>query len=157
LNNNPPQAFTRSIQGQLLRSSERREAAIFLRDGALWVADFIDSQGDIVDAITWFRFNCGSISTSHARRRMVHESATPLSEELVARIERLPRPPSAQTGVARAGWSKPLLRLCRRFGWRRWSRLESVDAACARRSRPSHGTTAGTTARVVVDHEGLGT
>jgi hypothetical protein len=78
-----------SIQGQVPRLSERREAAIFLRDGALWVADFIDSQGELVDAITWFRFNCGSLSTWHARRRMVLESAIPLSEELVDRIERL--------------------------------------------------------------------
>jgi hypothetical protein len=89
LNPDPERAFTGSIQGQVLRLSERREAAIFLRDGALWVADFIDSQGELVDAITWFRFNCGSLSTWHARRRMVLESAIPLSEELVDRIERL--------------------------------------------------------------------
>jgi hypothetical protein len=100
LNSNPEQQFTRSIQGQLLRLSERRETAIFLRDGALWVADFIDSKGELIDAITWFRFNCGSLSTSHARRRMVLESATPLSEELVDRIERLHPAAPAQTGGA---------------------------------------------------------
>jgi hypothetical protein len=81
----------RSLQGQLLRLSERREVAIFLRDGALWVADFVDGQGALIDAVTWFRFNCGTLSP-HARRRMVLESATPLSEELVERIERLNRP-----------------------------------------------------------------
>jgi hypothetical protein len=80
------------IQGQFLRRSERREVAIFLRDRALWVADFIDGQGELIDAPTWFRFNCGELSNSHARRRMVRESAIPLSEELVARIERLPLP-----------------------------------------------------------------
>jgi hypothetical protein len=100
LNNHPEQAFAGSLQGQVLRLSERRMAAIFLHDGALWVADFIDSQGELIDAITWFRFNCGSLSTWHARRRMVLESATPLSEELVDRIERLHRPAPAQTGVA---------------------------------------------------------
>lgn len=100
MNNYPEQAFAGFLQGQVLRLSERRMAAIFLRDGTLWVADFIDSQGELIDAITWFRFNCGSLSTWQARRRMVLESATPLSEELVDRIERLQRPASAQTGVA---------------------------------------------------------
>ena len=81
--------FARSIQGQLLRRTERREVAIFLRDGALWVADFIDGEGKLIDATTWLRFNCGSLSSPQARRRMVFESATPLSEELIARIGRL--------------------------------------------------------------------
>ena len=50
--------------GQLLRHSERREVAIFLRDGVLWVADFIDGQGQLVEATTWFRFHCGAYSSS---------------------------------------------------------------------------------------------
>jgi hypothetical protein len=86
--------FTHSIQGQILRRSERREVAIFLRDRVLWVADFVDGQGELIDAPTWFRFNCGELSSSHARRRMVLESAIPLSEDLVERIERLPLPAS---------------------------------------------------------------
>jgi hypothetical protein len=85
-----PSQHRRSMQGQVLRLSERREVAIFLRDGALWVADFVDGDGALMDAITWFRyFNCSAQSTSDARRRLVLESATPLSEELVERIERL--------------------------------------------------------------------
>ena len=80
------------IQGQVLRMSQRREAAIYLRKGTLWVADFIDGDGELVDAPTWFRFNCGALSTYHARRRMVRESAIPLSAELVDRIETLHRP-----------------------------------------------------------------
>lgn len=86
--------FPHAIQGQLLRRSERREVAIFLHDRALWIADFIDGRGELVDALTWFRFNCGDVSSWHARRRMVLDSAIPLSEELVARIERLPIPVS---------------------------------------------------------------
>lgn len=77
------------VQGQLLRLSARREVAIYLREGALWVADFIDGQGELVDPVSWFRFNCGGFSASSARFRMVRESALPLSAELVARIERL--------------------------------------------------------------------
>ena len=94
--------FPHSIQGQMLRRSERREVAIFLRDDALWVADFIDGQGELIDASTWFRFNCGAFSTTHARRRTVLESAIPLSAELVERISRLPLPaPRPQRGIAR--------------------------------------------------------
>jgi hypothetical protein len=82
---------TTAIQGQLLRVSERREVAIYLRKDALWVADFVDGHGALIDAATWFRFNCGTPATSYARRRMVHESAVPLSMQLVTRIERLHR------------------------------------------------------------------
>ena len=77
------------IQGQLLRLSERREVAIFLRDGTLWVADFVDGKGELIDAVTWFRFHCAALSSVQARHRMVLESGIPLSDELVARIELL--------------------------------------------------------------------
>jgi hypothetical protein len=83
--------ISRALQGQVLRRSERREVAIFLRNNALWVADFIDGQGELVDAVTWFRFNCGAAASTQARRRMALESALPLSHELVARIEALRR------------------------------------------------------------------
>jgi hypothetical protein len=78
-----------AIQGQVLRRSERREAAIFIRDNALWVADFVDGRGKLHDAITWIRFNCGAASTLQACRRMALESALPLTPELTARIEAL--------------------------------------------------------------------
>ena len=92
MNGNHDRGSTSPIQGQLLRLSERREVAIFLRDGALWVADFIDGEGELIDAITWFQFHCAALSTKHARHRMVLESAIPLSEQLVARIELLQKP-----------------------------------------------------------------
>jgi len=91
------------IQGQLLRRSERHEVAIYLRDGRLWVADFIDGVGELIEPASWFRFNCGTPWACRAHRRMLMEAATPLSVELAARIERLhgpsadveenPRPP----------------------------------------------------------------
>lgn len=81
-----------SIQGQLLRLSTHHTVAIYLRQGSLWVADFIDGHGQLVDANTWFRFNCGSLANSHALRRMALESAIPLSPELIAAIERLHHP-----------------------------------------------------------------
>jgi hypothetical protein len=75
------------IQGQLLRLSERREVAIFLCDGELWIADFVDGDGELIDAVTWFQFHCAALSTADARHRMILESGIPLSDELVARIE----------------------------------------------------------------------
>src|SRR5437660_6762918 len=81
----------RPIQGQLLRLSRRRQVAIYLRDDELWVADFIDGRGEITDARTWFRFNCASPSPSPMRRRMVLESAIPLSSSLAQKVERLHR------------------------------------------------------------------
>jgi len=77
------------LQGQVLRRSRRREAVLFLRDDALWVADFIDGRGEVTDAVTWIRFNCAAAKSTQAERRMVLESAIPLTEELVTRIERL--------------------------------------------------------------------
>ena len=112
----PGNRFATAIQGQLLRWSERREVAIYLRKDALWVADFIDGDGELIDAVTWFRFNCGTPFTSYARRRMILESAMPLSGQLAARIECLHRSSTARKrGV--------LVRL-----------VEAI-AACAPRSR----------------------
>ena len=78
-----------AVQGQVLRLSERREVAIYLRNDKLWVADFIDGCGELIDAVTWFRFNCGSSASPHARRRMAAESGIPLYEQLKERIEQL--------------------------------------------------------------------
>jgi hypothetical protein len=83
-----------SIQGQLLRLSRRHLVAIYVREGSLWVADFIDGRGELIDPAAWFRFNCGTSSAPAARRRMLRESAIPLSAELAAKIENLHRPAS---------------------------------------------------------------
>ncbi len=80
-----------SIQGQLLRRSARREVAIYLRDGHLWIADFIDGVGELIEPAAWFRFNCGTPWARRAHRRMLLESAVPLSTDLASMIERLHR------------------------------------------------------------------
>jgi hypothetical protein len=125
----PDRGVSGTLYGQLLRHSERREVAIFLRDGVLWVADFIDGQGELVEATTWFRFHCGAHSTRQARSRMVRESATPLSADLVQRIQRLPRP----IGIRRIGL---LDRFVAAIAARspRWRRL-SVIGSIRRRGR----------------------
>ncbi len=84
------------IQGQMLRLGEHHAVAIYLRDGQMWVADFIDGQGTLVDATTWFRFNCGTLANSHALRRMAIESATPIPSVLSERIDALHRASVAQ-------------------------------------------------------------
>jgi hypothetical protein len=84
-----------AIQGQILRLTKRREVAIYVRHGKLWIADFIDGCGELFDPVTWIRFNCGSRAAPHARRRMAVESAVPLYEQLEKRIEELHRLGSA--------------------------------------------------------------
>jgi hypothetical protein len=79
------------IQGQFLRLSARREVAIYLLDGMLWVADFIDGRGELFEPETWFRFNCASLAAGDARRRMLLESGLPLSADIVTKIESLHR------------------------------------------------------------------
>ena len=80
-----------AIHGHFLRASERREVWVYLCKDALWVAGFIDGHGTLIDATTWFHFNCGTPCTSNARRRMVLQSAVALSTQLVARVEGLHR------------------------------------------------------------------
>ena len=92
---NPDHRFVCALQGQILRLSERRQVAIYLRNDKLWVADFIDGCGELIDAVTWFRFNCGSSASPHARRRMATESGIPLYEQLEKRIEELHHLPCA--------------------------------------------------------------
>jgi hypothetical protein len=80
------------IKGQMLRLSEHREVAIYLRDGDVGIADFIDGRGELVDVVSWFRFNCGSPANAYVSHRMAIESAKPLSADLIGRIEALHRP-----------------------------------------------------------------
>ena len=105
-----------TIQGQILRFSEHHLVAIYLRDGSLWIADFVDGQGVLIDAATWFRFNCGTLATAHARRRMAAESAIPLSLELVERIEALHHA-AATSGLPTAGIRQPAAGGCHRNEW----------------------------------------
>jgi hypothetical protein len=87
------------LQGQLLRRSERHEVAIYLRDGTLWIADFIDGVGELIEPAAWFRFNCATLRARRAHRRMLLESAMPLSAELAAKIENLHRALSGISAV----------------------------------------------------------
>ena len=94
---------TSPIQGQLLRISARREVAIYLREGTLWIADFIDGQGELVEPEVWFRFNCGSVGARASRRRMLRELGLPLSADTVAKIEQLHASAPEASGVNSKG------------------------------------------------------
>ena len=99
-----------SIQGQLLRVSEHRAVAIYLREGTTWVADFVDGQGVLIDVNTWFRFNCGSLANPYVARRIALESALPLPEELIVKIEALHRAKQPRTDK-RPPWTSAIFAL----------------------------------------------
>ena len=107
-----------SIQGQLLRVSEHRAVAIYLRKGRTWVADFVDGQGVLIDVNTWFRFNCGSLANPYVSRRIALESALPLPEELVVKIEALHRANQLLGPRKRPPWMSVLFPLLPRTRWR---------------------------------------
>jgi hypothetical protein len=117
------------IQGQMLRLSEHHAVAIYLRDGVMWIADFVDGRGALVDANTWFRFNCGTLANSHALRRMALESATPISLELSERIEALHRAAVYGRGQDLVGLVKAFITSLRR------GRLVALVAGRFRRRR----------------------
>ena len=73
------------LSGNVLRLGERREIAIYLRNGTAWVAEFKDGRGELVTVGTWFSLNQGG----RVLRRMDLESITPLPEDIAERIERL--------------------------------------------------------------------
>lgn len=98
-----------ALQGQLLRLGAHREVAIYLRDGTVWVADFVDGNGVLIDPGTWLRFNCGAPANVRAARRTARESAIPLTAELAARIESLHRAPVTSSGRTPARFAKAVL------------------------------------------------
>lgn len=72
-------------RGNLLRLGERREIAIYLRDGVTWVADFRGGCGELFTAGEWFALNhCGGVL-----RGVELDSIAPLPACVVERIEQL--------------------------------------------------------------------
>lgn len=78
------------IQGSLLRLSERREVAIYLRGGAGWVADFNNSRATLHSVSEWCSLGSGR-ALVHTQRRSAVEPISPLPDEVVRRIESLHR------------------------------------------------------------------
>jgi hypothetical protein len=76
------------IQGSLLRLSERREVAIYLREGAGWVADFHNGRATLHSMSEWYSLG-GGRALVHAQRRDAVETISPLPDEVGQRIEAL--------------------------------------------------------------------
>ncbi len=87
MNTKYEQNGTSPLNGNLLRIGERREIAIYLRDGTPWVAEFNGGRGELFAVSAWFYLNQGG----RVLRRMDLDSIAPLSQDVVQRIERLHR------------------------------------------------------------------
>ena len=88
MNKNREQNGAVPLHGNLLRLSERREIAIYLRDGAAWVADFNNGRVELFIASAWYSMG-GGRRLAHAQRRGEVETISPLPEAVVQRIEAL--------------------------------------------------------------------
>jgi len=95
MNTKYEQNGTSPLQGNLLRIGERREIAIYLRDGTPWVAEFNHGRGELFAVGAWFSLNQGG----RVLRRMEHDSVTPLPPDIAQRIERLHRGMESQNHV----------------------------------------------------------
>lgn len=112
-----PQAIsTSAVQGSLLRLSERREVAIYLREGAGWVADFHDGRATLHSVSEWHGSGSGRMLV-HAQRRDAVETISPLPDEVVQRIESLHRRMEEPTAGPFVQNSLAALAVC----LRRWS------------------------------------
>jgi hypothetical protein len=85
MNANQVRNGTGSLQGNLLRIGDRREIAIYARDGTAWVAEFNDRHGALFPLSTWLSLNQGG----RVLRRMDLGTITPLPRDVAERIERL--------------------------------------------------------------------
>jgi hypothetical protein len=79
-----------SLQGSLLRLSAHREVAIYLCEGAAWVADFNNGHAALYSASEWYTIDGGRMLV-HAQRRDAVETISPLPDAVVRRIESLHR------------------------------------------------------------------
>ena len=93
---NQEQNRATGLHGNLLRLSERRKIAIYLRDSAAWVADFNNGRVELFTASAWYSMSGGRM-LAHAQRRDEVETISPLPEEVVQRIESLHRRMEAPT------------------------------------------------------------
>ena len=81
-----------SITGNMIELSAGHSIAIYERSRVGWVAEFRDGRGEFMYAGTWFRFHSGALRAA----RTALESATPLTPEMLERIEGLHRESEAR-------------------------------------------------------------
>jgi hypothetical protein len=91
MNDNRHTSTSTVNEGQLLRLREGHQVAIYKRDGVNWVAEFRNGRSELFDAAWWFYFHLGSLRYSHGIREAALDSATAITPEILAKIERLHR------------------------------------------------------------------
>lgn len=87
MNSNPVRNNTSPLNGNLLRLGGSREIAIYLRNGAAWVAEFKNGRGAVSSLSAWFSLYGRTLV--HAQRRGEVDIMSPIPEDVVARIERI--------------------------------------------------------------------
>ena len=90
MNTKPKCTSASPLHGSLLRLSDRREVAIYLREGAGWVADFHNGCATLHSVSEWYSSGGGRMLV-HAQRRDAVETISPLPDEVIQRIESLHR------------------------------------------------------------------
>lgn len=78
-----------AIHGTVLQLGNKLAIAIYLRDGAVSVADFRDGRGRIMSLAEWHTVYARRLA--HAQRRGEVEIVSPMPAEVAARIECLHR------------------------------------------------------------------
>ena len=87
MNRNPECNHTNPPSGNLMRLGEQREIAIYLRDGAAWVAEFKKGRGEVSNMSAWFSLYGRALV--NAQRRGEVNIISPIPDDVMARIERL--------------------------------------------------------------------
>jgi hypothetical protein len=85
-----------SIEGHMIDLDPGHTIAVYVRNGACWVADFHSGRGELHDASAWFRFHAGGLRYCHNRRLAALKSTVPLIPEMLEKIERLHRASEAR-------------------------------------------------------------
>jgi hypothetical protein len=81
-----------SISGNMIDLGTGYAIAIYERNGVCWVAEFYDGRGEFDYAGAWFRFYAGRLRAA----RIALKSPTPLTPEMLEKIERLHRASEAR-------------------------------------------------------------
>lgn len=110
MDTNRKQAGTSPLQGNLLRLNDGREVAIYLREGAAWIAEFKNGKAGLHVAGEWFSTGHGRM-LAHAQRRGEVDYISPIPEEVVERIERLHQYVPASSDASATMVSRPIDRL----------------------------------------------
>lgn len=87
MNSSPTRNSTGLLNGNLLRVGKSREIAIYLRNGAAWVAEFRNGRGEVSNLSGWFSLYGRALV--NAQRRGEVDIISPIPEDVVARIERM--------------------------------------------------------------------